>query len=250
MTSIKRLKKGGKRAVGRSRGRVTTRHKGGGAKRLYREVDFKRDKRGIEARVEAVDYDPNRSASLARLVYADGERRYIILPEGVEVGSRVTAGEDAPIQAGNALPLAKIPVGTEVHNVELLVGRGGQMVRSAGSAAAVSAREGGYVHLKMPSGEVRKVREENWATVGRVAGADRKLRRIGKAGIKRHMGVRPTVRGVAQHPGSHPHGGGEGRSGIGMPSPKSPWGKPTLGKKTRRRKHTSKYRVKDRRSKR
>ena len=250
MTSIKRLKRGVKRAVGRSKGRVTTRHKGGGAKRLYREIDFKRNKRGIEARVEAIDYDPNRSASLARLVYADGERRYILLPEEVEVGSRVIAGEDVPIKAGNALPLMKIPVGTEVHNVELLLGRGGQMARSAGSAATVSAREGGYVHLKMPSGEVRKVKEENWATVGRVGGAERKLRRIGKAGIKRHMGVRPTVRGVAQHPGSHPHGGGEGRSGIGMPSPKTPWGKPTLGKKTRKRKYTSKYLVKDRRSKR
>ncbi len=249
MVKAKRLKKGIKRHFGRSKGRVTTRHKGGGAKRLYRYVDFKRDKRGISARVEAVEYDPNRSANLALLVYEDGERRYIILPQGLKVGAKVIAGEDVPVKPGNALPLQKISVGTEVHNVELTADRGGQMVRAAGSAATVTAKEGGYIHLKMPSGEVRKVREENWATVGRVAGAERKLRKIGKAGIKRHMGVRPTVRGVAQHPGSHPHGGGEGRSGIGMPSPKSPWGKKTLGKKTRRRVHTNKYIVKDRRKK-
>ncbi len=249
MVKAKRLKKGIQRHFGRSKGRVTTRHKGGGAKRLYRYVDFKRDKRGISARVEAVEYDPNRSANLALLVYEDGERRYIILPQGLEVGDKVIAGEDVPVKLGNALPLQKISVGTEVHNVELTADRGGQMVRAAGSAATVTAKEGGYIHLKMPSGEVRKVREENWATVGRVAGAERKLRKIGKAGIKRHMGVRPTVRGVAQHPGSHPHGGGEGRSGIGMPSPKSPWGKKTLGKKTRRRVHTDKYIVKDRRKK-
>jgi len=249
MVKAKRLKRGIKRHVGRSKGRVTTRHKGGGAKRLYRDVDFKRNKHGIAARVEAVEYDPNRSADLALLLYDDGERRYIILPEGLKTGDKVIAGEEVPSKAGNALPLIKIPVGTEVHNIELIRGRGGQMARSAGSAAIITAREGGYVHLKMPSGEVRKVWEENWATVGRIAGAEHKLRKIGKAGIKRHMGIRPTVRGVAQHPGSHPHGGGEGRSGIGMPSPKSPWGKKTLGKKTRRRKHTDKYIVKDRRKK-
>lgn len=249
MTKARRLKKGFQRAVGRSLGRVTTRHKGGGAKRRYRMVDFKRNKRGIPARVEAIEYDPNRSADLALLLFVDGERRYIIHPEGLEVGVTVLASEEAPTKPGNALPLSKIPVGTEVHNVELITGRGGQMVRAAGSVATISAREGGYVHLKMPSGEVRKVREENWATVGRVSGGQRKLRKLGKAGVKRHMGVRPTVRGVAQHPGSHPHGGGEGRSGIGMPSPKSPWGKKTLGKKTRRRKHTDKYIVKDRRKK-
>jgi large subunit ribosomal protein L2 len=249
MTKAKRLKKGIKRHVGRSKGRVTTRHKGGGAKRLYREVDFKRGKRGIPAKVEAIEYDPNRSADIALLLYADGERRYILLSSELKVGAKVLADENAPIKSGNALPLRKIPVGTEVHNIELFADRGGQMVRSAGSAAVVRAREGGYIHLRMPSGEVRKVQEDNWATVGRVAGAEHKLRRIGKAGIKRHMGVRPTVRGVAQHPGSHPHGGGEGRSGIGMPSPKSPWGKKTLGKKTRRRTHTDKYIVKDRRKK-
>lgn len=244
-----KLKYGRKRDVGRSKGRISVRHKGGGAKRVYRVIDFRRDKRDIPARVEAIEYDPNRSAGIALLVYADGERRYILAPEKIEVGSEVMASEKAPAKAGNALPLGKIPVGMEVHNVGLIPGRGGQLVRSAGTAAAVTAKEGNYVHLKMPSGEVRKVRVECWATVGRLAGAERKLRKLGKAGVKRHMGVRPTVRGVVQHPGSHPHGGGEGKSGIGMPSPKTPWGKPTLGKKTRKRKHTDKYIVKDRRKK-
>ncbi|NIT03817.1 50S ribosomal protein L2 [Candidatus Saccharibacteria bacterium] len=247
--ATKRLKKGRKRHVGRSRGRITTRHKGGGAKRIYRDVDFKRDKRNIPARVEAFEYDPNRSADLALLLYKDGERRFILRPEGLKAGQDVIAGEAVPIKPGNATPLKNIPVGTQVHNVELTAERGGQMVRSAGSSATVTAHEGGYAHLKMPSGEVRKVREENWASVGALAGADHKLRKLGKAGVKRHMGVRPTVRGVAQHPGAHPHGGGEGKSGIGMPSPKSPWGKKTLGKKTRRRKHTDRYIVKDRRKK-
>ena len=242
-----KLRYGRKRDVGRSKGKVSVRHKGGGERRLYRVVDFKRDKRDIPARVEMIEYDPNRSAGIALLVYADGERRYILAPEKIKIGSKVVASEKAPVQVGNALPLGKIPVGTEVHNVELTAGRGGQMVRAAGTAAVVSASEGGYVHLKMPSGEVRKAHVGCWATVGRVGGAERKLRKLGKAGVKRHMGIRPTVRGVVQHPGSHPHGGGEGKSGIGMPSPKTPWGKPTLGKKTRRRKHTDKYIIKDRR---
>lgn len=241
MTNVKRLKFGRKRAVGRSLGKVTSRHKGGGAKRRLRLVDFKRDKRGIKARVEATEYDPNRSANLALLLYEDGERRYIILPDRLKVGDRVLSDPAAPPKLGNALPLGKIPVGTEVHNIELIAGRGAQLVRSAGSAAAVVAREGKYVHLKMPSGEVRRIPAESWATVGRVAGVERQLRKYGKAGVKRHMGIRPTVRGVAQNPSSHPHGGGEGRSGIGMPSPKTPWGKPTLGKKTRRRFHTDWY---------
>lgn len=244
-----KLKFGRKRDVGRSRGRVSVRHKGGGAKRVYRVVDFKRDKRDIPAKVEAIEYDPNRSADIALLIYADGERRYILAPERIKVGSKVVASEKAEAKAGNALPLGGIPVGAEIHNVELIPGRGGQLVRSAGTAAEVTAKEGDYVHLKMPSGEVKKVRVECWATVGRLAGVERKLRRLGKAGVKRHMGVRPTVRGVVQHPGAHPHGGGEGKSGIGMPSPKTPWGKPTLGKKTRKRRHTDKYIVKDRRKK-
>lgn len=249
MTNVKRLKFGRKRAVGRSLGKVSVRHKGGGAKRLLRLVDFKRDKRGVSARMEATEYDPNRSANLALLLYDDGERRYIILPDQLKVGDRVLSDSSAPAKLGNALPLGKIPIGTEVHNIELIAGRGGQLVRSAGSAAVIVAREGEYVHLKMPSSEVRRVPTESWATVGRVAGVERKLRKFGKAGIKRHMGIRPTVRGVAQNPSSHPHGGGEGRSGIGMPGPKTPWGKPTLGKKTRRRFHTDWYIVSRRKKK-
>lgn len=227
--------------MGRSLGKVTSRHKGGGVKRLYRQIDFKRDKQGIPARVEAIDYDPNRSARLARLLYADGERRYILLPEKLKVGGKVLAAEDAPAKPGNFLPLGKVAVGTEVHNVELAPGRGGQFVRTAGSAAVITAKEGQWVHLTMPSGEIRLIPASSWATIGRLAGAERKLRKFGKAGIKRHLGIRPTVRGVAQHPRAHPHGGGEGRSGIGMPSPKTPWGKPTLGKKTRKRFHTDRY---------
>ena len=249
MTKARRLKIGRKRAVGRSLGKVTSRHKGGGAKRIYRMIDFKRDKRGIPARVEAVEYDPNRSANLARLLYVDGERRYILLPEKVKIGDKVLSAEDAPIKVGNSLPLSNIPVGTEIHNVELLPGRGGQLARTAGSAAVLVAKEEDYVHLKMPSGEIRRVLKKNWATVGRLAGAERKLRKFKNAGIKRHMGIRPTVRGVAQHPDSHPHGGGEGRSGIGMTTPKTPWGKPTLGKKTRKRFHTDKYIVARRKKK-
>lgn len=245
----KKLKYGRKRDVGRSKGRISVRHKGGGAKRVYRMIDFKRDKRDVSAKVKAIEYDPNRSADIALLVYADGEHRYILAPEKIKVGSKVVASEKASAKVGNALPLEKIPVGTEVHNVELIPERGGQLVRSAGTAATIVAKEGDYVHLKMPSGEVRKVKRGCWATVGRLAGTERKLRKLGKAGVKRHMGIRPTVRGVVQHPGSHPHGGGEGKSGIGMSSPKTPWGKPTLGKKTRRRRHTDKYIVKDRRKK-
>lgn len=240
MSKIKRLKKGRKRAVGRSLGRVTSRHKGGGEKRLYRSIDFKRDKRGLPAKVEGTEYDPNRSAKIARLLYVDGERRYILLPEKLAIGAKVLAAEDAPIKPGNALPLEKIPVGTEVHNVELVPGRGGQLVRTAGSKALLTAKEGEWAHLTMPSGEVRRIPASSWATVGHLAGGERKLRRLGKAGLHRHMGVRPTVRGVAQNPHSHPHGGGEGRSGIGMSTPKTPWGKPAVGK-TRRRFHTDRY---------
>lgn len=231
-------------------GKVTSRHKGGGAKRVYRMIDFKRDKRDIPARVEAVEYDPNRSANLARLLYVDGERRYILLPENTKIGDKVLSAEKAPVKVGNSLPLSNIPIGTEIHNVELLTGRGGQLVRTAGSAAVLVAKEeGNYVHLKMPSGEIRRVLKDNWATIGRLAGAERKLRRFKNAGIKRHMGIRPTVRGVAQNPHSHPHGGGEGRSGIGMTTPKTPWGKPTLGKKTRKRFHTDRYIVVGRKNK-
>jgi len=249
MNKVRGLIFGRKRSVGRSLGKVTSRHKGGGAKRLFRVIDFKRDKRGIPARIEAVEYDPNRSASIARLLYADGERRYILLPDKVKVGEKVLSDENAPVKVGNALPLDRIPVGTEVHNVELIPGNGGQFIRTAGSAAFVTAKEGKFVQLKMPSGEIRRVLKESWATVGRLSGVERKLRRISKAGVKIHMGIRPTVRGVAQNPSSHPHGGGEGRSGIGMTTPKTPWGKPTLGKKTRRRFHTNRYIVSRRKKK-
>jgi len=236
-----KLKFGRKRDVGRSRGKISVRHKGGGEKRLYRVVDFKRDKRDIPAKVEAIEYDPNRSAKIALLLFPDGERHYILAPEEIKVGSAVLASEKASAKVGNALPLGKIPVGTEVHNVELIPGQGGKMIRAAGTAAVVLAKEKEFAHLKMPSGEIRKIRLNCWATVGRLTGVERKMRKLGKAGIKRHLGIRPTVRGVAQHPRAHPHGGGEGKSGIGMPSPKTPWGKPTLGKKTRKRFHTDKY---------
>lgn len=235
--------------MGRSLGKVTTRHHGGGAKRLFRVIDFKRDKRDISARVEAFEYDPNRSADLALLLYSDGERRYILRPEGLKVGDEVVSGDSVPIKVGNALSVGKVPVGTEVHNVELIPGRGAQFVRTAGSAATVVAREESFVHLKMPSGEVRRVSNESWATVGRLSGVERKLRKLGKAGVKRHMGIRPAVRGVAQYPASHPHGGGEGRSGVGMTTPKTPWGKPAMGKKTRRRFHTDRYIVERRKKK-
>jgi len=223
------------RHAGRNnQGRITTRHRGGGHKRLYRIVDFKRDKDGVPARVAAIEYDPNRSARIALLHYADGEKRYILAPVGLQVGDVVTSGPDAEIKPGNALPLEKIPVGTLVHNVELQPGHGGQLVRAAGTAAQIVAKEGEYAQLRLPSGEVRRVHLRCKATVGQVGNVEHEAIKLGKAGRKRWLGIRPTVRGVAQDPRSHPHGGGEGRSPIGMPSPVSPWGKPTLGKKTRK----------------
>ncbi len=223
------------RHAGRNnQGRITTRHRGGGHKRLYRIVDFKRDKDGVPARVAAIEYDPNRSARIALLHYADGEKRYILAPVGLQVGDVVTSGPDAEIKPGNALPLDKIPVGTLVHNVELQPGHGGQLVRAAGTAAQIMAKEGEYAQLRLPSGEVRRVQLRCKATVGQVGNVEHEAIKLGKAGRKRWLGIRPTVRGVAQDPRSHPHGGGEGRSPIGMPSPVSPWGKPTLGKKTRK----------------
>jgi len=236
--------------AGRSHGRISVRHRGGRVKRKYRIIDFKRRKRDIPARVVALEYDPNRSANIALLCYKDGEKSYILAPSGLAVDAEVMAGEGAEIEVGNALPLSAIPVGTLVHNVELHPGCGGQIVRSAGSGARVAAKPGeNYVHIKLPSGEVRKVLQMCYATVGLVSNPDWKSRKLGKAGRKRYMGFRPTVRGSAMSPDAHPHGGGEGRTGIGMPSPKSPWGKKTLGKKTRRRKHTDKYIIKDRREK-
>jgi len=227
-------------------GRITVRHRGGGHKRRYRLIDFRRDKTGVPARVESVEYDPNRSARIALLVYADGEKRYIIAPLGLQVGNTVVSGEDAEIRVGNALPLERIPLGTLVHNIELHPGRGGQMVRSAGTSAQVLAKEGDYVTLRLPSGETRLVRKECMATVGEVGNVDHGNIKLGKAGRRRWLGRRPAVRGSAMSPRDHPHGGGEGRSPIGMPSPKSPWGKKTLGKKTRRNKATDKYIVRRR----
>ena len=227
-------------------GRITVRHRGGGHKRQYRLIDFNRDKVGIPARVRSIEYDPNRSARIALLTYADGEKRYIIAPLGLQVGDTVMSGEDAEIRVGNALPLERIPLGTLVHNIELHPGRGGQMVRSAGTSAQVLAKEGEHVTLRLPSGEMRLVRKECMVTVGEVGNVDHGNIKLGKAGRKRWLGRRPAVRGSAMSPRDHPHGGGEGRSPIGMSSPKSPWGKKTLGKKTRRNKATDKYIVRRR----
>ncbi len=235
-----------KRSGRNVQGRITVRHRGGGHKRRYRLIDFKRDKAGIPARVASIEYDPNRSARIALLVYADGEKRYIIAPLGLQVGDVVMSGKGAEIRVGNALPLTRIPLGTLVHNIELYRGRGGQMVRSAGTSAQVLAKEGDYVTLRLPSGEMRLVRQECVATIGQVGNVDHGNIKLGKAGRKRWLGYRPAVRGSAMSPRDHPHGGGEGRSPIGMPSPKSPWGKKTLGKKTRRNKATDKYIVRRR----
>jgi large subunit ribosomal protein L2 len=226
-------------AAGRNNmGRVTTRHQGAGHKRQYRVVDFKRNKDGVPAKVAAIEYDPNRSARLALLYYVDGDKRYILAPQGLNVGDVVSSGPAADIRPGNALPLRTIPIGTVVHNVELEPARGGQMVRAAGSGAQIMAKEGAYAHLRLPSGEVRLVPIDCRATVGQVGNVDHEAQKLGKAGRKRWLGIRPSVRGVAMDPSSHPHGGGEGRSPIGMPGPVSPWGKPTLGYKTRKAKRS------------
>ncbi len=227
-------------------GRITVRHRGGGHKRQYRVIDFKRDKVNISARVLSIEYDPNRSARIALLMYADGEKRYIIAPLGMQVGDAVMSGEQAEIRVGNALSLERIPLGTMVHNIELQAGRGGKIARSAGTSAQVLAKEGDYVTLRLPSGEVRLVRKECMATIGQVGNIDHGNVKLGKAGRKRWRGRRPAVRGSAMSPRDHPHGGGEGRSPIGMPSPKTPWGKKTMGKKTRRNKATDKYIVRRR----
>ena len=235
-------KSGGRNA----HGRVTVRHRGGGHKRFIRIIDFKRDKLGVPARVAAIEYDPNRTARLALLFYVDGAKRYIIAPLGVKVNDVLVSGPDAEVKVGNALPIANIPVGTMVHNIEMKEGKGAQMVRSAGASAQVLAREGDYAQIRLPSGEVRLIRQACYATIGQVGNVDHSNIKLGKAGRKRHMGIRPTVRGSAMNPNDHPHGGGEGRQPIGMPSPKSPWGIPTLGHKTRRNKDTDKYIVRRR----
>ena len=225
---------------GRSMGRVTTRGKGGGHKRNFRLIDFVRSKKDIMARIAAIEYDPNRSANIALLHYTDGEKKYILAPQELKIGDQVFAGEKAEIKPGNALPLGKMPIGTVVHNIELIPGAGGQIVRSAGAGAIVAAKEGKWVHLKLPSKEIRKVHSLSYATVGQVGNIDWKNITFGKAGRLRHMGKRPKVRGVAMDPGSHPHGGGEGRSGIGM-HPKTPWGKPAFKKTRNKKKPSSKF---------
>ncbi len=220
-------------------GKITVRHQGGGAKRKYRVIDFKRNKDNVPATVHAIEYDPNRSANIALLFYADGEKRYIIAPLGLNVGDTVVSGAEADIKVGNALPLQNIPVGTMIHCVELVPGKGAQLVRSAGNAAQLMAKEGKYATLRLPSGEMRMVPIECRATIGVVGNGDHNLINIGKAGRKRHMGIRPTVRGSVMNPNDHPHGGGEGKSPIGRPGPVTPWGKPALGYKTRKKKNKS-----------
>ena len=233
-----------------SYGRITVRHQGGGAKQKYRIIDFKRDKDGIKANVAAIEYDPNRTANIALLHYLDGEKRYIIAPVGLKVGDTVESGENSDIKPGNALPLINIPVGTLIHNVELKPNKGGQMVRAAGNSAQLMAKEGEYAQIRLPSGEVRMVRVNCRASIGQVSNIENENIKIGKAGRKRWMGVRPTVRGVVMNPCDHPHGGGEGKSPIGRPSPVTPWGKPTLGFKTRKKKNKSdKFIVKSRNKK-
>ena len=236
-----------KRAGRNNQGRITVRHRGGGAKRRLRIIDFKRDKLGVPGRVAAIEYDPNRSARIALIFYADGEKRYILAPGGIKVDDTISSGEGAELKPGNALPLKNIPGGTMIHNIELQPGRGGQMVRGAGVAAQLMDKEGDYALVRLPSGEMRRIRSQCLATVGQVGNVDHQGIEIGKAGRKRWLGIRPTVRGSAMSPRDHPHGGGEGRSPIGMPGPKTPWGKPALGYKTRKPKASDKLIVKRRR---
>lgn len=239
-----------KRSGRSAKGRVTVRHRGGGHKRMYRVIDFKRDKFGIPGRVDSIEYDPNRSARIALLVYADGEKRYIIAPLGLKVNDVLESGPDADIRVGNALPIASIPVGSMIHNIELRKGKGAQLARSAGASAQLLAKEGAYAQVRLPSGEIRLISVENLATLGQVGNTDRGNTNLGKAGRSRWLGRRPATRGTAMSPRDHPHGGGEGRSPVGMSSPKSPWGKKTRGKKTRVRKETDKWIVRRRGAKR
>jgi large subunit ribosomal protein L2 len=236
-----------KRAGRNSQGKITVRHRGGGHKRMYRVIDFKRDKHGVPAKVAAIEYDPNRSARIALLHYVDGEKRYIVAPLGLSVGDRVVAGPEAEVRTGNALPLKSIPTGTTVHNIELHRGRGAQLVRSAGAGAQLMAKEGSYALLRMPSGELRRIHSECYATIGQVGNVEHENISLGKAGRKRWLGWRPAVRGSAMTPRDHPHGGGEGRAPIGLPGPKTPWGKPALGYRTRsKRKPSNKFIVRRR----
>lgn len=238
-----------KRKSGRNNvGRITTRHMGGGHKRRYRLIDFKRDKFGIVGKIASIEYDPNRTARICLVVYADGEKRYILAPDGIKVGDEIVSGELVDIKVGNTLPLKNIPLGTLIHNIELKPLKGGQLIRTAGGAATLMAKEGFYTHIKLRSGEVRLVHQECYATIGQVGNADHSLIKIGKAGKSRHLGKRPTVRGVAMNPVDHPHGGGEGKTSGGR-HPCSPWGKKTKGAKTRRNKRTNRFIVSKRRSK-
>lgn len=239
MKNLKTIKK--KHSGRDASGQVAVRHQGGQHKRYLRKIDFKRDKLNIVGKVVAIEYDPNRTCDIALVQYTDGEKRYIVAPNGLKMGASIQAGPMADVQIGNALPMASMPLGTIVHNVELTPGKGGQMARGAGAGATITAREDGFIHLKLPSGEMRKVSEKGFATVGQVGNIDWKNEILGKAGRKRHMGIRPTVRGVAMNPRSHPHGGGEGRSGIGMPSPKTFAGRKAVGKTRRPTKYSNKY---------
>ncbi len=242
-TPERSLVRGLRKKAGRNmRGKITVRHQGGGHKRLYREIDFKRDKLNVPARVATIEYDPNRSARIALLVYADGEKRYILAPQGVKVGDQIVSGQRAEIRPGNTMPLRNIPLGTTIHNIELYPGRGGQLVRSAGVSAQLMAKDHPqYATIRLPSGEERYIAQECLATIGQVGNVEHGNIKLGKAGRKRNMGVRPSVRGSAMTPRDHPHGGGEGAAPIGMASPKTPWGKVALGKRTRNNKATDKY---------
>ncbi len=240
--TVSKSKKSGRN----NQGRITVRHRGGGSRQMVRVVDFKRQKLNIPAKVSAIEYDPKRSARLALLTYADGEKAYIIAPLGVKVGDTLVSGSDVDIKNGNCLPIENIPVGTMIHNIEMQPGKGGQMVRSAGTSAQLLAKEGKYAQIRMPSGEVRRVNKKCFAVIGQVGNVEHSQIKLGKAGRRRNMGWRPAVRGSAMNPNDHPHGGGEGRSPIGMPSPKSPWGIPTLGYHTRTNKSTEKYIVRSR----
>ncbi len=238
------LKPHRKKAGRNNQGRISVRHRGGGAKRQLRIIDFKRDKEGVPGKVASIEYDPNRSANIALIYYADGEKRYILAPQGLNVGDTIKAGQDAELKAGNAMPLSLIPGGTMIHNIEMEKGRGARMVRSAGGAAQLMAKEGDFTLIRLPSGEMRRIRSECTATIGQVGNVEHQNIKLGKAGRKRWLGHRPQVRGSAMNPNDHPHGGGEGRSPIGMPGPKTPWGKPALGYKTRKPKASDKLIVK------
>ena len=234
---------------GRAKGTVTVRHQGGRQKRFLREIDWKRDKKGVVGYVKTIEYDPNRNANIAMIVYKDGELRYILAPNGLGLGDKIVSGPQSPMDTGNALPLAKIPVGTTIHNIEIIPGKGGQIAKSAGTSATIQGKDETHVLIKLASGEVRKFKPECYATLGQVGNIEHRTVKLGKAGRKRRMGIRPTVRGTAQHPKSHPHGGGEGRSGVGMKYPKTPWGRPAVGRTRKPRKYSDRLIVERKKSK-